>query len=540
MKPHFNVGIFDELDALYPDTNAHLGKEIYQISSASNSFASAHLMISDLTPGDCVTFEIIGPHGNYKLFELVPVPVEHNTGLTTRTECIDHMYNPYTIRRAPFMIYEALRPMRNILQATGTSLAVAFRSLVNVCKYTQQKWDILITVGTLTRKVTLIVNAFPVYVPPCGKDSHKYVNWINLDNVAELHYCTPWSDRWLTHVKSYFKLAHYGRQNTAWLQPTLFFEQTKDHTLILNEKKLDKLIEIIDECGLYYIQCATVAGRKDGDWMASEAEVMITGEPIPGPGESTLASIGEQLYTYLVKHNLEERWIQSFFDEPLDVSSTVYKQGVSILKSVMPNIPILDANKSAKPIEGSLTIWCPNVADYEHDLDFYNHRISEGDRVWVYTCLEPTGPYLNRLLDMERIRTVLFGWVASLYDVDGFLHWGGSYFKVNPYEQSCVCMNTEEYTNYHSDYASQLPAGDCGIFYPHYSGAISCTRLEGHRIGFEDLELILLLKKMNPALCDQLVHTLARGYKDYETDLVLYRQTKHTLLSTLNALQTID
>ncbi|WP_332715580.1 DUF4091 domain-containing protein [Niameybacter sp.] len=172
---------------------------------------------------------------------------------------------------------------------------------------------------------------------------------MNLNNVANLHCCLPWSDKWLEHITSYFKLAHYGRQNT---------------------------------------------------------------------------------------------------------------------------------------------VWCPNVADYEQDLDFYNTRITEGERVLVYTCLEPTGPYLNRLLDMERLRTVLFGWVASLYEVDGFLHWGSSFFKFNPYEQSCVCMNTEAYTNYNNDFQSQLPAGDCGIFYPHFSGAISCTRLEGHRIGFEDLELI--------------------------------------------------
>ncbi|MEG0951824.1 MAG: hypothetical protein RSE96_07855 [Niameybacter sp.] len=48
------------------------------------------------------------------------------------------------------MIYEALKPMRNILQAKGTSLAVAFRTLVNVKTYTEQKWDILITIGQNT------------------------------------------------------------------------------------------------------------------------------------------------------------------------------------------------------------------------------------------------------------------------------------------------------------------------------------------------------------------------------------------------------
>ncbi|MEF9959290.1 MAG: hypothetical protein RR776_04840, partial [Niameybacter sp.] len=41
---YFKVGIFDELDALYPDTDASSVQQFYQVHSASNSFAGTHLM----------------------------------------------------------------------------------------------------------------------------------------------------------------------------------------------------------------------------------------------------------------------------------------------------------------------------------------------------------------------------------------------------------------------------------------------------------------------------------------------------------------
>ncbi|MGL4738300.1 MAG: glycoside hydrolase domain-containing protein [Cellulosilyticaceae bacterium] len=532
ISPHFQIGLFDELEALYPDTNPQDGHTFYELHCASDTFATAHLMIGGLTPGDCVTFEVKGPHTHYKFFELMPVPVEHNTGIHTRTDLFDNRHNPYTIRKAPFMIYEALRPMRNILHVHTTSVAVAFRSLVHTSKRSEEKWEIHVTVNGYTQKLTLLVQAHPVSVPAAGAQTHRYVNWINLHNVADLHRTEIWSDRWLKLVSSYFRLAHYGRQNVAWLQGDLFFEQNTSGELILNEGKLSKLIELAEKAGLYYFQCATISGRKDDDWMASEAQTIITKDIIPGKGEATIASMGRQLYAYLKKHNLTDRWIQSFFDEPLDESAAVYNQGVAILKEVMPGIAILDANKASTTLAGSMTIWCPTVDCYELDHAFYEERLTHGDQVWVYTCLEPTGPYLNRLLDMERLRPVLLGWVATRYNVEGFLHWGGSYFGPDPYEQSCTSF-PDTYTSYTTDFTQQLPAGDCGIFYPHSSGAISCTRLEAHRMGFEDLELIKTLEQKDASLAAEIVTSIARTYKDYDLSITNYRLAKAQLLAAL-------
>ncbi len=534
MKQQLEIGLFDELESLYPDTVALEGEKVYHISSASASYAGVHIMINGIQPGDCVTFEVKGPHKKYKFFELVEVPVEENSGIDERTELMSNRYNPHTIRRAPFMIYEVLQPMRNIIRSKWSSCAVAFRTCVDVEADTEEKWEIFVTASGQTQKVTFIVDAYAYRVPEVSNDSHKYVNWISLENIANMHHVSMWSKQWEELVSSYFRLAKYGRQNIAWIQGELYFELDETGRVVLNEERLDKIIELARAAGIQYFQGAAIGGRKDGEWDATEGETIITRDPIPGKGEETLRSMGQQLEAYLLEHNLKDCWIQSFFDEPLNSSSEVYKLGVSILKEAMPGTHIVEANKATDSIVGSLTTWCPTVDRYDRDQAFYEERKKAGDHVWVYTCLVPAGEYLNRFLDMERIRTVLMGWAAALYDVEGFLHWGGNHFSFDPYKQSCVCMMSENYIDFDLPYAMQLPAGDCGIFYPGYREAVSCTRLEGHRIGFEDLELIEELKKKDVTTAYQLIQTMIRSYKDYDKSIINYRKTKLAILNALS------
>ncbi|MFQ9697680.1 MAG: hypothetical protein ACLRY5_12695, partial [Zhenhengia sp.] len=209
----FEVGLFDELEAIYPDTKAESGDKVYRVSGASGTYAGVHMVISGLQAGQMVSFEVKGPHQGYKLFELIPVPVEDNTGLITRTERFDGKYNPYVIRRAPFMIYEVLQPIRNLAVSKGQSVAVAFREAIQVEEDVENKWEIYVTVEGITQKLTFIVEAKKVKVMPSNKTTHKYVNWINMRNIGAFHKVVMWSKEWEDLVLSYFKLARYARQN---------------------------------------------------------------------------------------------------------------------------------------------------------------------------------------------------------------------------------------------------------------------------------------------------------------------------------------
>ena len=61
MENYFEASLFDELEPLYPDTDPKKGKNLHMIAAASNTYAGVHIMLSGLTPGKFVTFEVISP-----------------------------------------------------------------------------------------------------------------------------------------------------------------------------------------------------------------------------------------------------------------------------------------------------------------------------------------------------------------------------------------------------------------------------------------------------------------------------------------------
>lgn len=104
-KSCFEAVLFDELMPLYPDTDVKTGSRLHKIAAASGTYAGVHILMDGLTPGKCVTVEVIPPvrkgmatgegeasvgqnepDYRFKLFELLPLPVEVNTGTLTRTE----------------------------------------------------------------------------------------------------------------------------------------------------------------------------------------------------------------------------------------------------------------------------------------------------------------------------------------------------------------------------------------------------------------------------------------------------------------------
>lgn len=548
----FEAALFDELEPLFPDTNPRDGKSLHTVAVASDTYAGVHILLSGLTPGKSVSVEILPPQRKaapvnaqaagperfvpdhrYKLFELLPLPVEANTGAVSRTEWLDGQINPNVIRRAPFMVYDVLKPCTNVLTARGAVMALAFRCKTDGLRQETRKWSLLITHDGLCRKLDFLVEVFPVSVPAAGAEDHKYVNWFSHKGIADYHNAPLFSDEWYKMYELYLKLGKYGRQNMALVGAELFFDLEKDRP-VLNEAKLDRLIDIYDRVGIHWLEGGHLTGRRDGEWEATEAETVFTHKPVPGQGEEELADMAEQIYAYLQKHRLTKRWIQSLMDEPLDCMAHTYKRGLEILKSAMPGIPFLDASIARETIAGDLNYWCPTTNKYEKYQEFFDDRYEKGDHIFVYTCLDPAGNFCNRMLDQERLRQVWIGWAPALYNkIEGYLHWGG--MSMNGLDPYYLAAPLPEITDYETHRGGVLPAGDAAIMYPGFHEAYSSTRLEACRIGFEDLVLLQKLQKKNSHWVEWLVRQVFRNYNDYEKDVKQYRKIRRLLLEKASA-----
>ena len=112
MADGFHAGLFDELEALYPDSSG--GAAQYGVAAAKGTVAGVHILLTGLTPGQPVSIEVSGPHTAFKLFELVPVPVEVNTGARLRTAYLHDDVNETLIRKAPFYICLLYTSSKNV------------------------------------------------------------------------------------------------------------------------------------------------------------------------------------------------------------------------------------------------------------------------------------------------------------------------------------------------------------------------------------------------------------------------------------------
>ena len=566
----FTASLFDELTPIYPDTNASDGSDSYRVSGCNGTFAGVHIMLNNLVPGIPVSVEIQGPHRSYKTFKLRALPVEVNTGAKQRTEYLKDDVNENVIRRAPFMTYDVLEPFFKIFQPLYTTAAIAVKIPIEYCrKQRTQTFQILVSHGEVSRRLTLFIDEYPAVVPKAGKDTFQYVNWFNLDHIAEAFNCEKWSPRFLTVLERYMRAAVFSRQNVYNIELYEVFDLDESGRPKLNEAHLNTLVGLALRSGMAYLQGGAFAGRlcptSDNDSFyqsldheniqspdeigeafkfaafdefdhVTEAKVLTSGAPLSTEqGEADLRSIAAQLYSYLQKNNLCGIWTQCCMDEPNEALEPVYRKINRIVRAEMPNIELLEPTLVGSPLEDTMDIWCPTVAEYEENRDFYSSRIAKGEKLWVYTCLTPGANYCNRLLDMERLRQVWLGWAPMRYpDISGYLHWGGTFYQKEGVYNRQTAFFAENVLEFHPKYAMFLPAGDGCIFFPGHNFPLICTRSEAHRIGLEDLCLLTQLNQTQPEKVQAMLDKVFRKFCDFEKDVTVYRKIRKELLEAVS------
>jgi hypothetical protein len=499
---------------------------------------------------------------------MLPVPVEVNTGAKQRSEYLKNDHNDNVIRRAPFMVYDALEPIYNIVMPTTTTYGVNFKSIVEYCREnTTQSWEITVTHGENKVVLNFSVDVYSVTVPKANKDTHKYVNWFSFENIATYHNIEEWSPRYYEMLEKYLRVAVYSRQNMLAL-PINECMEVIDGKVVLDKCRLKKIVNLARKVGIEWFEGGALAYRNEGlgdnddfynsldhDSFTSTDQValafkekafylfdnvetactVVTADIIPSPkGEQTLRDMARQIYEFVVENDLQDCYFQSALDEPNDALVNVYKILTDIIKEEMPGISIFEPVLPTEKVDGCVDVWCPSLDVYERNQKFFDDRIEKGDRLFVYSCLTPGGNYTNRLLDMERLRMVWIGWAPAKYtNVGGFLHWGANqYLGIDPLKRQAV-MFSEQVMEFHPKRANFLPAGDYCIFYPGFNEPLVSIRSEAHRIGYEDLCLLEQLAKKDEKKKDEIVNLVFRGYGDYEKSVDKYREARKLLLEAL-------
>ena len=528
------VGLVDEVEELFPDTKLAQPVKRLSVHTARNTVAGASVMVTGLEGTETIRFLESGENGKptpgVRWYRMIDVPVAENTGLDRNTEKYSGKTNPYVIRRAPFRIYDPFRPVTSPIKAYSTSLAlwleIPIDSTMPSGEYTHR---LRIEIGDQVEDLEFVVIVHRAKVPPVSRSTISYINWLNPDNICTAHGVQKWSEPFWDMLSKYASLMARGRQNAFWFLWTDYFQiDSAGNVTEFRRDRLERYIRVFLGAGLRTIHGAPMFGRRN--WTGSLDMLLYVptadGQEVHATSDKAkrmLTQMASRIIAVMTENGWEKQWVQGVFDEPEDPYVDRYRMLISLLRGLKPDIQILEATMTMN-VTGLVNIWCPQVQEYQAHRDFFDARKAAGDKVWVYTCLSPGGPWLNRLLDQERLRQVYIGWALAKYDVQGFLHWGLNFHTPRPFE---------ELVRFHME-GQFLPAGDSHIVYPVQDGPLSSHRFEAHRIGMEDCELLAQVKRRDPGEAGKIIDRVLQGFDKYSKDVAAYRTARRLLLEAVD------
>ena len=526
-----DVGFSSVLDAVYPDVNKTKFPKSYAVDTALNTTVNVNLIVfSDLN--SIVEVDYQSPTINkVDLSEVLAVPVEQNTGLDSRTEQFKGLINPHVIRRAPFEVFEVIKPLnsKSIITKTKFSLINIKIQIEKDLIVKNHKLNFKISINGKEYNLKLKINIYNTLIPNLDSSNFFYTNWFNLSKMEEYHNLDRWSTEWYSMLDKYAKIMASGRQNCVKIPGELI--NLKNGEIFLDEEKMISFVNVFLKYGFKYFESPHLLGRgKNDDWGNPE---LITKLRNVGyyteEGKNEIEIITKKIKNFTEKYNLTTQWLQHIADEPTSVNAKCYSDVSMQIKKIYPKIKIMEATNTRESLGNAIDIWCPIINDFQENEDFFRSREKLGEKVLVYTCLVPGGKWLNRTLDMEKIRQVYFGWGGSKYNTMGYLHWGLNQYKADPFNQSVI-----KHPSPIAGPNNFLPAGDTHVIYPGEEGPLSSLRFEAHRIGCEDYELLEMLKKIDFDFHKKIIDKIFTNYTSYSTSLKKYKRIKKRLLKTVS------
>ena len=526
-----DVGFSSILDAVYPDVNKTKFPKSFTVNTAINTTVDVNLIVySNLNSIVEVNYQ--SPTINkVDLSEVLAVPVEQNTGLDSRTEQFKGLINPHVIRRAPFEIFEVIKPLnsKSIITKTNYSLINIKIPIDKDLVVKNHKVDFKILINSIQYNLKLKINIYDALIPNLDSSNFFYTNWFNLSKMEEYHNLTRWSSKWYIMLDKYAKMMASGRQNCVKIPGELI--NLKDGEIFLDEEKMISFINVFRKYGFKFFESPHLLGRgKNDDWGSPELITKLRNVGYyTDEGKNEIEIITKKIKKFTEKYNLTKQWLQHIADEPTSVNAKCYSDVSMQIKTIYPEIKIMEATNTRESLGNAIDIWCPIINDFQENEDFFRSREKLGEKVLVYTCLVPGGKWLNRTLDMEKIRQVYFGWGGSKYNTMGYLHWGLNQYKADPFNQSVI-----KHPSPIAGPNNFLPAGDTHVIYPGEEGPLSSLRFEAHRIGCEDYELLEMLKKIDFDFHKKIIDKIFINYTTYSTSLKKYKRIKKRILKTVS------
>ncbi len=519
--------IFDVLSAnefIYKDTYLKHGKNEIVINSAQGGLAAFQVGCKPEGEFSVAWENTANKPLECQIFNLLAVDVYRNTNvgyLGTNYLTDENEFTSFSARKAPFSVFEVLEPIEDTEFSKNGITALYIRFDTSSLKKGTYTGVIRLFDNTSSNEIFVTLNIYDTKIPQ--KETLRITNWFYPEYITSHFGVKAWSSEFWDYLEKYGKMLRSGRQTDFLVHSNFFADyQLFDGEYQFDFSKAKRLIEMFLSLGFTHIEGPIMTHRLN--WHYSEFYVKIKGQNVnalSSEGIAFLRAFYTQWYKFLKANGWEKIIYQHIGDEPGEHCLNEYSALSKLVKECMPNIPIFEALANAS-FKDAVDIMVPKSVDFLRERTKFE-QIKEKREMWYYTCCEPGGEYLNRLLDQELIRSRLLHWANFIYGFEGFLHWGTNYYC---YEDVFAGALEKAGNN-------PLPAGDTHIIYPKDRKVLSSLRLEMMRAGAEDYELLRLAEAKNPKLAKEIAAKIIRAFDDYTKNPNVFEHVYKELLENL-------
>lgn len=519
--------VFTDADWLFPDS-PHSGENSVSLLLPRGGHAGAQILC-DL-PAETAVPRLVwdkaeGPE--VRLYQLLPVGVNENTSPTLMTTTDYDSCKDFVTRKAPFTVYDALRPAEDALPEGRLALYLCAEASSHTSPgvYTGA---LVFGNGEAAQPVPLRCEVSAAEVPPPGRGSVKMLNFFDYDNLAAQHSTAKGGKAYWTLFRRYVR-AQLDMRCTHILLPAgeaVFADGALagfDFTLARRAGEIAMEEGAPCLCGGHI---AHWHEWDDGEYYPNWDQ--STGVTTPA-GYLQLQLYFRQWAEVIRQCGWQGRMAQSLADEPQTCNDKTYRVLAGICRKFLPGVPIIEAVETTN-LGGGVDVWVPKQDTYEKWRDAYEALKTAGEEMWFYTCAFPAGPIMNRSMDLPLTASRAVMWMGALYRLSGFLHWGFNFYIGSDVWHSACCPHK----------GALLPAGDAHIVYPGPDGPWRSMRFEAQRAGMEEWELLEQAFRLAPEEAEQLIRRVCSDFRTYTREGKVLIEARAALIRLLESCRQTD
>ena len=536
--------ITEKTEFLFPDTPLGDLPESLRVACAQNGMPGLQILFECAVAS--ASIRLIAPQFDTEIYQLVDVPVEYNSGdgqaqggamVILPDNCPD-----YAIRKAPFRVYDCLRPMPEGIIPVRDGRAGAY-----VCFAPRRG----LPAGMHTLYLEIVCGekrhvceiACQVYPVAYDEDRFETTNWFSVCAMEKMHGVTRGTPEFEAVMRAYARSMRRVHQKVflLWMHEDLSERRTQ-RPYHFDFEDMKPIIEIFFDEGFDTFETGGIicrGYREDGSPDMYTADLKCSANPAVSvdseEGYALLCSEMQAFSEFLMRNGWQDRVLFHVMDEPdvhyksdadLQARRLQFFIASNIVRRYLPGVKIIEAVKTTKLL-GGVDIMVPITDGYQQFKQAFDEVMAMGGEVWTYVCCAPLGKWLNRLLDQPLINGRLLFWGCALNRISGYLHWGYNQFGGVP--DPFTATSAHNWTGI----GTNFPCGDAFIVYPGKKEPWPSMRLEAERRGAEDAALLYALLERDPAAHDALIRRILRSFNDYDSDPAMLEALHETLLQSL-------